>query len=405
MTQVTSAQANKVLQAALFTEAMRANSLVNMLTEEAPKGVKVNGGKQTSAGAPVVRVTDLAKQAGDEVEMQIFHQLSGRPTMGDRKITGRLESLSQASFSLKINQTRHGVDAGGKMSQKRTKHDLRATARTLLADGYYGRLVDQRAMVQLAGARGDFSAPDIILPLADDPEFSDILINPVTAPTYDRHFFGGDATSFGSLDSADKFGLGAVDNLALFISEMASPIQPIRMVSDPSGGEPLYVLYVSPRQWHDFYTSSSAKDWQAMVTAALERSKGWNHPIFKGESAMWRGILIKQYKGMPIRFNQGSTVDVCTSNSATGVTTQVTAATTIDRAVLLGGQALANAFGSGAEGGAFNMHEEKTDHENSTELSISWIGGLEKIRFAGKDGMLQDHGVIALDTAVSLVTR
>ena len=56
MTQVTSAQANKILQAALFTAANRSHSLVNMLTEEAPKGAKVNGGKQTSAGAPVAFV-------------------------------------------------------------------------------------------------------------------------------------------------------------------------------------------------------------------------------------------------------------------------------------------------------------------------------------------------------------
>ena len=76
MTQVTSAQANKILQAALFTAANRSHSLVNMLTEEAPKGAKVNGGKQTSAGAPVVRITDLAKVAGDTVDMQLFHQLS-----------------------------------------------------------------------------------------------------------------------------------------------------------------------------------------------------------------------------------------------------------------------------------------------------------------------------------------
>ena len=97
MTQVTSAQANKILQAALFTAANRSHSLVNMLTEEAPKGAKVNGGKQTSAGAPVVRITDLGKGAGDEVDMQLFHQLSGRPTMGDKKISGRLESLSFAN--------------------------------------------------------------------------------------------------------------------------------------------------------------------------------------------------------------------------------------------------------------------------------------------------------------------
>ncbi|MCZ0750119.1 phage capsid family protein [Aeromonas enteropelogenes] len=405
MTQVTQAQANKIMQVALFTEANRAHSLVNMLTEPAPKGVKINGGKQTSHGAPVVRVTDLTKQAGTEVDMQIFHQLSRRPTMGDKKIAGRLENLSQADFGLIINQTRHGVDAGGKMSQKRTKHDLRQVARTLLTDGYYGRLTDQRGMIQLAGARGDYIADDIIVPLVSDPEFNEIMINPITAPTYERHFFGGDATTFEAIDEADRFNLGCVDNMALFLAEMANPIQPIRMASDPSGGEPLYLLYVTPRQWHDFYTSSTGKDWQAMLAAVTERSKGWNHPIFRGEGAMWRKLLVKPYEGMPIRFNQGSNVKVCTANSEIGIAAESTAKTTIDRAILLGGQALANAFGSGEQGGAFGMHEEKTDHGNATELSIHWISGLQKIRFKQKNGNVQDHGCMVLDTAVSPVVR
>lgn len=403
MTQVTSAQANKLMQVALFTEAQRSESLINMLTDEAPKTAKIiGGGKQTSHTAPVVRVTDLTKNAGDEVDMQIVHQLSNRPTMGDKKIAGRLESLSFADFSLKINQARHGVDAGGKMSQKRTKHDLRATARTLLSDGYYGRLLDQIGFTHLAGARGDYSATDIILPLASDDEFAEIMVNAVKAPTYERHFFGGDATTFAGIDAADVFNLGCVDDMALYLDEMSNPIQPIKMVADPSGGEPLFLLMVTPRQWNSFYTSSSGKDWNAMLASAVERGKGFNHPLFRGQCAMWRNILIKPYKGMPIRFNQGSTVNVCAANSADGTETQVTAATTIDRAILLGAQALANAFGSGKEGGAFNLNEEQTDHKNSTELVISWMNGLAKLRYKQKNGYVQDHGCMVLDTAVTL---
>lgn len=403
MTQVTSAQANKLMQVALFTEAQRSESLINMLTDEAPKTAKIiGGGKQTSHTAPVVRVTDLTKNAGDEVDMQIVHQLTGRPTMGDRKIAGRLESMSFGDFQLKINQARHGVDVGGKMSQKRTKHDLRATARTLLADGYYGKLLDQVGFTHLAGARGDYMASDIILPLASDEEFAEIMVNAVKAPTYERHFFGGDATTFGGIDAADVFNLGCVDDMALYLDEMVNPIQPIKMVADPSGGEPLYLLMVTPRQWSNFYTSSSGKDWNAMLASAVERSKGFNHPLFRGQSAMWRNILVKPYKGMPIRFNQGSTVNVCTANSADGTETQVTAATTIDRAILLGAQALANAFGSGKEGGAFNLNEEKTDSGNATELVISWMNGLAKMRYKQKNGYVQDHGCMVLDTAVTL---
>ncbi|MGL6542481.1 hypothetical protein ACSZNU_17855 [Aeromonas hydrophila] len=57
MTQVTSAQANKILQVALFTEANRAHSLVNMLTEEAPKG-----SKSMAASRPVTVLLWFASQ-------------------------------------------------------------------------------------------------------------------------------------------------------------------------------------------------------------------------------------------------------------------------------------------------------------------------------------------------------
>ncbi len=65
MTQVTSAQANKILQAALFTEANRARSFANMMTEAAPKEAQPEGSQnQTSHTAPIVKVTDLQKTAG-----------------------------------------------------------------------------------------------------------------------------------------------------------------------------------------------------------------------------------------------------------------------------------------------------------------------------------------------------
>lgn len=51
--------------------------------------------------------------------MQIVHGLTKKPTMGDRRIAGRGESLEFADFSLKINQGRHQVDSGGKMTQQR----------------------------------------------------------------------------------------------------------------------------------------------------------------------------------------------------------------------------------------------------------------------------------------------
>ncbi|SHO54405.1 N4-gp56 family major capsid protein [Vibrio quintilis] len=402
MTTITPAQARKIQQVALFTATQRARSFVNMMTESAPKAAKGDkkGNRQSSPGAPVIRVTDLQKSKGDTVDMQIVHKLSKRPTMGDEKIAGRGESLDFTDFELSIDQGRHQVDSGGKMSQQRTVHDLQSTARTLLGT-YFNDLQDQIATFHLAGARGDFLGDDIIVPLGNHKEYKKIMVNNVLPPTYDRHFYGGDATKFEDLDDADLFSLETVDNIKLYIEEMAHPIQPVRFKADElSGDDPFYVLNVTPRQWHDWEQTSSYKDWQQLLAAAIKRSKGFNHPVFSGECAMRGNILVRKYAGCPVRFNTGSTVDISANNNSASIE-QVTAGTTIDRAVLLGAQALASAWGKTKKGGQFSMHKEETDAGNRDELTIAWMNGLKKIRFEDKNGRVNDHGVIALDTAVS----
>lgn len=117
---------------------------------------------------------------------------------------------------------------------------------------------------------------------------------------------------------------------------MAHPLQPVRLSGDELYGEdPYYVLYVTPRQWNDWYTSTSGKDWNQMMTRAVNRSKGFNHPLFKGECAMWRNILVRKYAGMPIRFYKDSKVLV-SKNDMAATTEEKQAKTNIDRAMLLG---------------------------------------------------------------------
>ncbi|WP_407330556.1 N4-gp56 family major capsid protein [Enterovibrio sp. 27052020O] len=403
MTTISKAQAVKLQEAALFTAANRNRSMTNMLTDNAPKAAisDKKGNKQTGPGAPIVRVTDLQKASGDTVDMQIVHKLSKKPTMGDRKIAGRGEGLDFTSFELSINQGRHQVDAGGKMSQQRTGHNLMTTARTLLGT-YFNDLKDQLATVHMAGARGDHFADDIIVPLMNDPEFAEMLVNDIMPPTYDRHFFGGDATTFEGLDQADVFGMEVVDNLSLFIEEMAHPIQPIRFAEEnKAGSEPFYILNVTPRQWADFKRTAGYKDWQQLAANAMKRKSDFSHDVFRGDCVMHENILIRKYLGMPIRFNTGSTVDVSNNDKAATVK-QVEAATNIDRAMLIGAQALADAWGKTQNGSQFSLHTEKVDAGNREEVTIGWMNGLKKIRFADKSGRVNDHGVIAVDTAITL---
>ncbi len=402
----TQTRSTTLYNAALFTEYNKKPSFTNLMTGEAPKSVvgKANQ-KQTDPHSPIVRVTDLSKEAGDVVDVDVVHKLRSKPTMGDRKLEGRGESLTTATMDMKIDQGRHMVDTGGKMAQKRTKHNLQSMARGLLGDNYYMDLEDQTTLYHMAGARGTLMDADSIIPLASDSEFSEIMVNPVTPPTFDRHAFGGDATSVDTLDGTDLFSLDSVEQMRLRMDEMSSMrIPSIKFAGDDMANEsPLYVMYVSPRQFYDLKQSASTKDLNLLMANASTRKAGFNHPVFKGECYMWEGILIKKMTRY-VEFATGSTVDVCTNADAATIA-QNTAGVNVHRAILLGGQAIANAFGNSGKGndskGYFGMTEEDVDHGNAKEISINWMNGKKKIRFADKDGRINDHGIYIMDTAVS----
>lgn len=406
MTQVSSAKANKLFNAALFTEAVRSASFTKLYTGSAPKTVdsnKIDARKQTVPGAPVTMITDLKKTSGDEVTVDLISQLNAKPVMGDNDIAGKMEKMKFSEFTLKINQGRFGVDSGGKMTQQRTKHDLKSIARKLIGSKY-GRLADQLCLVHMAGARGDHAGSDWIIPMASDPDFAEILVNPLTPPTFERHSFGGDATSLDTLDSADTFKLAAVDNLRLQLDEMSHPLQPCKFEGDEASEDaPFYALNVTPRQWNDFWTSTDGATWRSLLGAAEKRQQWSKHQVFKGEAAMWHNILIRKQR-RPIRFNTGTDVAICT-NSLDAQTSTATVGVNVERAVLLGAQALADAYGMTGvkeEGGFhFNTTEEKVDHGNRTEHVVAYMNGKAKIRFKDTSGRVNDFGTMVLDTAVS----
>ncbi len=405
----TQTQSQKILNAALFSEYVRGTSFANMLTGKAPTQVVGKASqRQTEAHAPIVRVTNLQKEAGDAVEVDVMHQLRGKPTMGDRKLEGRSESLTQANMEMKIDQTRHVVDTGGRMTRKRTKHDLKAAARTLLGDNYMHTLNDERVLYHLAGARGSLLGADDIVPLATDDEFDDIMINPLMPPTYDRHVFGGDADAIDSLDAADVMSLEAIEKLALIRDETRNMrIPSVQFEGDKAkNDDPFHVLWVTPRQMFDLEQQASTKEWQQMAAAAMNRGKWFQHPLFIGDCYYWKGILIKKLK-RSVAFSAGDTVGVSQNNNNATVA-QATPGVNVHRAIFMGGNALAHALGNAgkdADGkgsdGYMGMHEEPTDHGNAMEISIRMCDGMKKIRFKDKDGRLNDNGVMVLDTAVS----
>lgn len=402
--------AAKVYGAAVFAELTRMKTFSSSITAPAPKQAEAEkklAENSTSKTYPCVRVTDLGKGEGDTVSVDLFNILQGKPVMGDRKLSGRMMNLSSSSMDIKVDQVRGGVDTGGRMTQHRTVHRLRTIGRANL-QGWWARFLDQWKLVQICGARGDQDTADWVIPTSDDSDFSTIMVNAVKAPTYNRHFYAGDATSIDDLDTSDILTLDDIDKLRAAIDESDTPLQPVMLDGDPGAWEePLWVLYVTSRQWHYLQNRTGNTAWRTFLQNARER--GANNPLFMGNPGMWNGILVRKTQ-RAVRFNQGTDVTVATSadtyteTTVTVASDQFAAGTAaglhaVDRAFLLGSQALAEVWGKDSQSGThMRWHEEKTDHGNTWEASVAGIGGCSKLRFRDSNGVDTDHGVMVIDS-------
>ena len=413
--------ARKVFGAALFAKTVAFAGMVKNLTGNAPKQsdaeAKLKG--QTVPDMPIVRVTDLAKSAGDSVSVDAFDTISGKPIMGDRNAEGRGEALSSSSMDIRIDNTTKSVDAGGKMSQQRTLHSLRGIAMSQLV-GYFGRLDNQKALVHMAGTRGTQTGKDWVVPLSSDADFADIMVNTVKAPTYNRHLvvngtgFTAGGAQLASIASTDLWTLNHVDELAVLLSDHNFGLQPVRLNDDPAADDdPIKgVLYLTERQWAQIKTSSAFQT--AVQQAWARKSYGTKHPLFSGEPIMWNGILIRKQNKFAIRHIQSDTTKIVTAaNRYTATETDVTvnagltAGYAVERSILLGAQALAYVFGrnQGSDSG-FNWLENKYNFERNLEVAGESMGGMSKLRFTFDDGQGNkeptDNGMFVIDTAVKL---
>jgi N4-gp56 family major capsid protein len=399
-----SALARKVFGIGLFAGVQQAPGFMNMMSGPMPQQgdaeAKLKG--QTAPGMPIVKSTDLTKGAGDAVSVDLFNILTGKPVMGDKRLAGRLMSLSSSSMDIKINQYRGGADPGGRMTQQRTVHNLRGIVMAGLTQ-WATRLEDQISLVHLAGSRGSQATADWVVPLASDSEFADIMVNTVKAPTFNRHFYAGDATALDNLDTADILDLPSIDRVATSIMESEIPMQPVQVPGDDQAwGDPMWVLWVSDRVWLYLQTRTGEKAWRTFLANAYERKSGSKpHPLFNGKRmGMWSNILVKVMPRWAIRFAAGDVVTVST-NAATYTETTKTAGVSTDRCILVGAQAAAKVYGKhGSSNYHYSWNEEEVDHGNSVEVSMAAMGGCSKIRFAPNlsgTATDTDHGVAVID--------
>ena len=416
------ADKQRVLAAGLFAQSMQRNSTMGRLSGPMPKGEAGAGEvvrKQTSTDLPIVKTMDLSRGKGDEVEFQFLQPVGAYPIMGSETAEGKGTGLSYDTARVRVNQARFPVDLGDTMTTIRSAVDFRRLGRPVaqsLMDSY----MDQSLLVHMAGARGFHDNIEWRIPVAANPKFAAMAVNPVKAPTKNRHFIADGtngiipfALSGGDVDMAttDVLSMDVVDAIRTTMESIALPPPAVKIPGDVVAEDsPLRVLLVSPAQYHSFAQDPNFRQFQANALARASKAK--QHPLFLGECGLWNGVLIMKMP-KPIRFYAGDAISYCTSHTAeTEATATVPAGfgTThaIDRAILLGGQAIAQAFAASGHGGMpFFWKEKEFDHDDKMELLIGAIQGISKVRWLVDQGNgvkhYTDHGIVAIDTAVPII--
>ena len=314
---------------------------------------------------------DLTSDAGDRVSFDVSIQLRGKPTTGDNRLKGNEEALKFFTDEVIIDQLRKSVSAGGKMTRKRTSHDLRKVAKDRLSD-YWAQYIDEMKFIYMSGSRG------INEDFIEDEDYAGHAKNPLRQPDSSHLMFGGSATSKGTLTAGDTMTRSLVEKCVVKSRMLrARDRNNTNMVPVMVGSEKHFILLMSPYQEHDMRQEAGERGWLE-VQKARAAAEGKNSPIFIGGLGMINNCVLHSHESV-IRYRDY------------GAGQNVNAA----RALFLGRQAGVIAYGSPG-GLRFTWKEETDDFGNEPVVAAGTILGVSKVKFNERD-----FGVISVDTAAT----
>ncbi|MBN8294554.1 N4-gp56 family major capsid protein [Rhodobacter sp. NTK016B] len=311
--------------------------------------------------------TELASGAGDRIQFDLSANITGSPVLGDDTATGKEKALRFYSDEVAIDQARLPVSAGGRMTQKRTVHNLRNTARRRMAE-YWASWIDQLVFMYLAGARGvntEFHEPTTYAGHAG---------NNFTAYDNAHLLYGGSATSKATITNSDKMSRDLIERAETNARMMkardndASMVLPVNI-----GGEERYAVVMSSWQEHDL-RNSDTQGW-VQIQRDATAAQGQKNPLFTGMLGMVKGVVLHSHQYL-VRF------------SDYGAGGNLPAA----RALFLGRQAACVAYGT-SRGMRYEWQEELRDFKNQLAISSGLMFGMKRTIFNDRT-----FGAQALDT-------
>ena len=295
------------------------------------------------------------RDGGDRIRVGIRSQLRGAGVEGDGTLEGNEEALETFYQDVTINQLRHAVRSGGKMSEQRVPFSVRDEAKDGLSDWWADR-IDTWFFNQIAGNTAQ-----------TDGRY--VGFNATVAPDADHvtyHTSGSTAEVSISNTSVAKFNLTAIDTAVEKAKVAKNALRPIMI-----GGKKHYVMFIHPYQTTTLRTSTATGLWQDIQKAVVSGGAQTDNPIFTGALGMYNNVVLQESTRIP----------VSPTNSS------------VYRAVLCGAQAGSIAFGRGFGKETFNWVEELFDFKNKLGVAAGCQAGMIKTRFDGSD-----YGTVVVPT-------
>lgn len=324
-----------------------------MLNHEVIKTTYLGGFMGDSQNDMIQVRDEMKKSAGDKVTYGLRPQLTGAGILGDGTLEGNEEALVTYSDSVIINQLRHAVRSGGRMTQQRVLWDIREEALMGLKDWYADRF-DASGFNQLAGYTGQ-----------TDVRYTGLQA--VTAPTAGRIVYPTDAGNAGtdqSVSTTALFSLTLIDK-AVEVARTTSPsIRPIQV-----GNKKMYVAFIHEYQVYDLRTNTNTGQWVDIQKSAMTGGEIADNPIFDGSLGVYNNVVLHSSTRIPVGQNSVTGADVAT----------------VRRSILCGAQAASVAFGRDNGPTRYTWVEESFDYGNKLGVSAGSIFGLKKNGFNGLD--------------------
>jgi N4-gp56 family major capsid protein len=326
--------ARKHWAAKLMTETLKMVQVMNM----ASKGTN-----------SLIYVKDeTSKGKGDKITYGLRTQLTGRGVLGDDTLEGQEEALNLHTDSLVINQHRHAVNAGGKMSRQRVPFESRQECMDGLADWWKHRF--ETALFNH---------------LCSNDTETDLAFtgnNAVTAADANHRVVASEHSTTASLSTTSTFKLLDIDHaIEKGKTQAIGGNGNLRQIK--VDGSNYWVCFIHPYQMTDLRTNSADGQWLDLQKNAGAR--GSDNPIWSDVAGVYRDVLIKESWYVPTGPATGS-----------GATR---------RAVLCGAQAICMAFGRGDSMTQLDWVEKVFDYENILNVKAGCIFGAKKSTFNSED--------------------